>query len=73
MKKFLAILALLLPVGVMAQHWTAMTTYNYPNSTPVYVQVKVNGKLATAKTPLELAAFVGGECRGYAASATVFV
>ena len=72
MKKFLAILALLLPVGVMAQHWTAKTTYDYPNSTPVYVQLKINGELVNAKTPCELAAFVGGECRGYAASATVF-
>ena len=60
MKKFLAILALLLPVGVMAQHWTAKTTYDYPNSTPVYVQLKINGELVNAKTPCELGAFVGG-------------
>ena len=72
MKKFLAILALLLPVGVMAQHWTAKTTYDYPNSTPVYVKLNINGVPANAKTPCELGAFVGGECRGYAASATVF-
>lgn len=66
MKKFLAILAFLLPVGAMAQHWTAATTQEYPNSTPVYVQVNINGVPTNPNSGLELAAFISDECRAVA-------
>ncbi len=63
MKKFLLPLLLSLPVAVMAQHWTPKTTADYPDETIVYAMVNINGVDATASDALELAAFLGTECR----------
>ena len=65
MKKLLTALALLLPLSAMAQHWDAKTTHDLPNSTPVYVQLNINGQAATANTVVELAAFIDDDCRAY--------
>ncbi|MBP5771663.1 MAG: hypothetical protein J6W75_09925 [Bacteroidaceae bacterium] len=58
-------MALLLPLAAMAQHWQGPSNPErlYPTSTPLNVQVNINGELATANSGLELAAFIGEECR----------
>lgn len=61
MKKLFLTLMLLLPLTAMAQPWTAPAPEDYPDRTPVFVQVKVNGELTTSG--LTLAAFIGNECR----------
>lgn len=51
-----------------AQSWTEPSESAYPNETPVYVQVKVNGVLAQyTNRYTEIAAFVEGDetCRAY--------
>lgn len=69
-KRLLTALALLLPLGVMAQHWNAKTTQDLPNSTVVYAQLNINGEPATANTIVELGAFIEDDCRAYARAAT---
>ena len=61
-------LVLLSSLTIQAQKWTAPTENDYPTSTPVYVQVKINGSPSTA---VEVAAFIDGECRGAATEATI--
>ena len=61
MKKLFQLLMLLLPLSAMAQSWTAPASGTYPDRTPVFVQVKVNGELTTSG--LTLAAFIDNECR----------
>ena len=63
MKKLLLAMTLLLPLAAMAQHWQAPTSNAYPNETPVYVKVNINGVAASASDGLELAAFIDGVCR----------
>ena len=50
--------------------WTAPGESDYPNSTPVYVQVNING---VEQWKAEVAAFIGGECRAVAYGAGVEV
>ena len=61
-------LALLSITAVNAQNWTAPSSNDYTGSTPVYVQVNVNG---SPTTNLEVAAFVNGQCRAETREATV--
>jgi hypothetical protein len=52
----------------MAQHWTTSTNQSYPKEQGVIAQVFINGVEANGNSGLELAAFIGDECR---ADATV--
>ena len=70
MKKSALLMALLLPSAAMAQHWTAPDTYDYPNETPVYATVYINGAEAGPNDGLELAAFIGDDCRADATEIT---
>ena len=64
MKKFLfTMFALLSVMAINAQNWTGPSGNDYPTSTPIYLQVKVNGVVATSNDGLEVAAFINGECR----------
>ena len=63
MKKYFLTLALMLPMVAMAQHWTASTNQTYLTEQPVFVQVFINGVEANGNSGLELAAFIGDECR----------
>lgn len=69
-KKLLTAMALLLPLAAMAQHWTAPTSTAYPDETPVWVQLYINGEVATNTTVVELAAFIDNECRAYVTTPT---
>ena len=64
MKKLLfTMFALLSVMAINAQNWTGPSGNDYPTSTPIYLQVKVNGVVATSNDGLEVAAFINGECR----------
>ena len=64
MKKLLLILALLLPVTAMAQHWTPKTEQQMGGgATVIYATVNINGAKVTANDNLELAAFINDDCR----------
>ena len=64
MKKLLfTMFALLSVMAINAQNWTGPSENDYPTSTPIYLQVKVNGVVATSNDGLEVAAFINGECR----------
>lgn len=54
----------------MAQHWTAPGSNEYPDETPVYVQVNINGVEATGGNGLELAAFIDDETSPRACTST---
>ena len=61
MKKFLfTMLALLSVLTINAAKWTAPSASDFLTSTPIYVQVNVNGQRSTT---IEVAAFINGECR----------
>lgn len=70
MKRLLTtLLVLLATASLWAQHWTAKTTKDLPNETPVYVRVMVNGQLGQGffnGDSIRLGAFIGEECRAYA-------
>ena len=64
---------MLMLVGMTAwaqQDWTAPGESDYLNSTPVYVQVNING---AEQWKAEVAAFIDGECRAVAYGAGVEV
>ena len=64
MKKLLfTMFALLSVMAINAQNWTGPSENDYQSSTPIYLQVKVNGVVATSNDGLEVAAFINGECR----------
>ncbi len=42
-KLFLSLVSMLVGMSVWAQEWTDPGEYLYPDETPVYVQVNVNG------------------------------
>ena len=63
MKKYFLTLALMLPVVAMAQHWTPKTLQEQLTEALVFVQVNINGVEANGNSGLELAAFIGDECR----------
>lgn len=60
-KSLLSLCMMLLTVASWAQNWTAPTENDYPHSTPVYVQVKINGEEMLKGA--EVAAFIDDECR----------
>ena len=60
-KSLLSLCMMLLTVASWARNWTAPTENDYPHSTPVYVQVKVNGE--EMLKGVEVAAFIDDECR----------
>ncbi|MBQ3130035.1 MAG: hypothetical protein IJC23_04000 [Bacteroidaceae bacterium] len=66
-KSLLSLCMMLLTVASWAQNWTAPTENDYPHSTPVYVQVKVNGEEMLKGA--EVAAFIDDECRASSQSA----
>lgn len=66
-KSLLSLCMMLLTVASWAQNWTAPTENDYPHSTPVYVQVKVNGE--EMLKGVEVAAFIDDECRASSQSA----
>lgn len=59
-KTLLTMMLMLVGMSAWAQTWTAPTENDYQSSTPVYVQVNVNGK---EQLKVEVAAFIGDECR----------
>ena len=64
MKKLLfTMLALLSVLTINAAKWTAPSESEFLTSTPIYVQVNVNGQMSTY---IEVAAFINGECRASA-------
>ena len=63
MKKYFLTLALMLPMVAMAQHWTPKTLQEQLTEALVFVQVNINGVEANGNSGLELAAFIGDECR----------
>ena len=66
MKKLLLTLALAVTsVATWADRWTAPSSNDYPNETPLYVSVNINESLPAAPS-LEIAAFIDGECRAQA-------
>jgi len=72
MKKLLTILCLLATsVATWADRWTAPSSNEYPNETPLYVQVNINETATTyMPTVTEIAAFIDGECRAQATQTT---
>lgn len=60
-KSLLSLCLMVLAMASWAQNWTAPTENDFPHSTPVYVQVKVNGEEILKGA--EVAAFIGDECR----------
>lgn len=63
------LLVLMYSLASQAQSWTAPSENEYPTSTPVYIQVNINGQPSTS---VEIAAFINGECRGTATEATTY-
>jgi len=66
MKKFLlsVVVAMLTTMGLMAGHWTGPTTGTYAYNTTVVVTPQLNGTAMTSSQTVEIAAFIGNECRG---------
>ena len=62
-KLLLTMFALLSVMAINAQNWTGPSGNDYQTSTPIYLQVKVNGVVATSNDALEVAAFINEECR----------
>ena len=60
-KSLLSLCLMVLAIASWAQNWTAPTQNDFPHSTPVYVQVKVNGE--EILKGVEVAAFIDDECR----------
>lgn len=61
MKKILLTTMLMLAgIAAWAQNWTAPSANDYESSTPVYVQLNVNG---AEQLKAEIAAFIDGDCR----------
>lgn len=75
MKRFMLILALMLPmVATWAQKWTPKDNHQYDAETVIKVKVNVNGaEVGTAPSAMisQLAAFIGDECRAAETSPTI--
>ena len=64
MKRILFTMMLMVTVLVTwAQRWTAVSYSSYGSSSPLFVRVTLNGEIATDNSGLEVAAFIGNECR----------
>lgn len=67
MKRILfSIVLMLVGMSAWAQGWTGPSENDYQHSTPVYVQVKVNG---VEQLKAEVAAFIDDDCRAVSAGA----
>jgi len=66
MKRFLlfVVVMMLTTMGLMAGHWTGPETGNYETKTSVIVTPQLNGAGMTSTQAVEIAAFIGDECRG---------
>lgn len=69
-KTLLTMMLMLVGMTTWAQNWSAPTANDYQASTPVYVQVNINGQ---EQLKVEVAAFIDGDCRAvvYGAEAVV--
>lgn len=71
MKKILLTTMLMLAgIAAWAQNWTAPSANDYESSTPVYVQLNVNG---AEQLKAEIAAFIDGDCRAVAYGAETVI
>lgn len=71
MKKILLSLIFIMSSIIMhAQHWTAVSGQDFTSSTIIYAQIDINGDRTTESTTLEIAAFIGNECRATATKLT---
>lgn len=71
MKRILfSIVLMLVGMTAWAQTWTAPTENEYQTSTPVYVQVNVNGM---EQLKVEVAAFIGDDCRAVSLGAETLI
>ena len=59
-KLLLSMLLMLVGMATWAQDWEAPSENEYQSSTPVYVQVKVNGE---EQMKAQVAAFIDDDCR----------
>ena len=69
-KRVLSIVLMLVGMTAWAQNWTAPTENEYQTSTPVYVQVNVNGM---EQLKIEVAAFIDEECRAVSVGAETLI
>lgn len=69
-KTLLTMMLMLAGMVTWAQNWTAPTANDYQSSTPVYVQVNINGQ---EQLKVEVAAFIDGDCRAVAYGAEAVV
>lgn len=69
-KTLLTIMLMLVGMTTWAQNWSAPTANDYHASTPVYVQVNINGQ---EQLKVEVAAFIDGDCRAVAYGAEAVV
>ncbi|MBO5823432.1 MAG: hypothetical protein J6Q93_00565, partial [Prevotella sp.] len=69
-KTLLTIMLMLVGMTTWAQNWSAPTANDYQASTPVYVQVNINGQ---EQLKVEVAAFIDGDCRAVAYGAEAVV
>ncbi|MCR5312139.1 MAG: T9SS type A sorting domain-containing protein [Bacteroidaceae bacterium] len=67
-KLLLSFLLLMSSVVTWATHWTSVSAYDYPSSTPIYAQITINGGVANADSIVEIAAFINGKCRAVAST-----
>lgn len=69
MKRILITMMLLVAALVTwADRWTAVSNADFGSESPVYLRITLNGRYATANDALEVAAFIGDECRAVATS-----
>lgn len=59
-KLLLTTMLMLFGITAWAQNWVAPSEYDYPDETPIYVQVNVNGEVYQKAI---VAAFIDGSCR----------
>ncbi|MBR5928972.1 MAG: T9SS type A sorting domain-containing protein [Prevotella sp.] len=69
MKRILFTMMLMVTVLVTwAQRWNPVSNNSYRDESPVYLQITLNGQTVSPNDALEVAAFIGDECRAYARS-----
>ena len=51
-----------------AQRWNPVSNNSYRDESPVYLQITLNGEKVSPNDALQVAAFIGDECRAYARS-----
>ncbi|MBR5038377.1 MAG: T9SS type A sorting domain-containing protein [Prevotella sp.] len=67
MKRFLFTMMLMVTTMVTwAQRWNPVSNNRYSGESPVYLQITLNGQTVSPNDALEVAAFIGGECRAAA-------